>query len=109
MNPRNERKILFRAKKMSKYESKSSICLPKSIYPIDPEFYGIKLVSKPIDNWNPFGPPEKCMICWKPLEIHGKDANAYMECRHCGRKAHQDHMLRWLAKKDFCPYCQGKW
>ena len=67
----------------------------------------IKLISKNIGEWNPFE-QFKCMICWQPLDIHGKDARSYMECPHCHQKAHQDHMLRWLAKKDQCPYCRGK-
>jgi hypothetical protein len=69
----------------------------------------INLISKPIGEWNPFSDPEKCMICWKPLDIYGKDAKNYMECRYCHQKAHQDHMLRWLEKNKHCPYCQAKW
>ncbi|MHA1543322.1 MAG: hypothetical protein ACTSQH_10135 [Candidatus Hodarchaeales archaeon] len=32
-----------------------------------------------------------------------------MECTHCHSKAHRDHMLRWLSKKNYCPYCNAKW
>jgi DNA-directed RNA polymerase subunit RPC12/RpoP len=109
MKPLNKRNIQLRAKKTSETSNKSSIRFPRFTSSIDSDFFRIKLSSKPVGNWNPFGPPEKCMICWKSLDTHGIGAKAYMECRHCGRKAHQDHMLRWLAKKDFCPYCQGKW
>jgi hypothetical protein len=32
-----------------------------------------------------------------------------MECPHCHSQAHQEHMLRWLSKKNYCPYCRTKW
>lgn len=67
----------------------------------------IKLITRNIGEWNPFE-QIKCIICWKPLDIHDKDAGSYMECPHCHQKAHQDHMLRWLATKKYCPYCRGK-
>ena len=65
-----------------------------------------KLVSKSIGTWDPFQTSSRCIICWKPI----KDSTTpIMECPHCHSKAHQDHMLRWLAKKNYCPYCRNKW
>ena len=64
------------------------------------------LISQSIGTWDPFQAPSRCIICWKPL----KDSKTpIMECPHCHSKAHQDHMLRWLAKKNYCPYCRNKW
>ncbi|MCK4847563.1 MAG: hypothetical protein KAT16_00900 [Candidatus Heimdallarchaeota archaeon] len=66
----------------------------------------IRLISKSKGLWNPFQGPIKCIICWKPIEI---DDSAIMECSHCHSKAHQEHMLRWLSKRNYCPYCNTKW
>ena len=63
------------------------------------------LVSKPKGKWNPFQGPTKCIICWKPIDID----EAIMECPNCRSKAHQEHMLRWLSKRNYCPYCNKKW
>ena len=65
----------------------------------------IKLISRPIGNWDPFQTSSRCIICWKPV----KDNDPLMECPHCHSRAHQEHMLRWLAKKNHCPYCNKKW
>jgi len=66
----------------------------------------ITLISQSKGEWNPFQEPTKCIICWKPIEI---DDSATMECIHCHSKAHQEHMLRWLSKRNYCPYCNAKW
>lgn len=101
--------LKLRSSPVDQSEMKNSIQIPK--YEIPPNLKNIsqiKLISKSIGDWDP-SRQLKCMICWKPIDIYGKDAGSYMECRHCHEKAHQDHMLRWLAKKDYCPYCRGKW
>jgi len=66
----------------------------------------IQLIPHSKGNWNPFQGPDKCIICWKPIEV---DDPLTMECPHCHSKAHQEHMLRWLSKRNFCPYCNAKW
>ncbi|MHA1941127.1 MAG: RING finger domain-containing protein [Candidatus Hodarchaeales archaeon] len=66
----------------------------------------IRIISNPIGTWNPFPSKKKCIICWKPLNF---DKDAIMECPHCHSQAHQEHMLRWLSKKNYCPYCRTKW
>ena len=66
----------------------------------------IRLISQSKGEWNPFQGPVKCIICWKPIEIND---TATMECSHCHSKAHQEHMLRWLAKRNYFPYCNAKW
>jgi DNA-directed RNA polymerase subunit RPC12/RpoP len=63
-------------------------------------------VSQSIGTWDPFQTSTRCIICWKPLK---ESTTPIMECPHCHSKAHQDHMLRWLAKKNYCPYCRNKW
>ncbi|MHA2306774.1 MAG: RING finger protein [Candidatus Hodarchaeales archaeon] len=68
-------------------------------------FSEITLVSKILDEWDPFVKPEKCIICWRPIGID----DPFMECPHCGQKGHQIHILNWLAKKQVCPYCREKW
>ena len=49
----------------------------------------VKLIGKSIGGWDP-SEKIKCMICWQPLDIHGKDAGSYMECRHCHQKAQEN-------------------
>jgi len=66
----------------------------------------VRFISQSKGKWNPFQGPTKCIICWKPIEI---DDTATMECPHCHSKAHQEHMLRWLSKRNYCPYCNAKW
>jgi DNA-directed RNA polymerase subunit RPC12/RpoP len=112
MNPEsvdNSMKIRLKPRIVDKTIKKSSLRFPGESFSLSTGLKSVKLLPKLIGEWNPFEQPDKCMICWKPLDFHGKDAKSYMECRHCGRKAHQNHMLRWLAKKNFCPYCQKKW
>ncbi len=65
----------------------------------------LRFISKVKDEWNPFGKPEKCMICWKPIGLE----DAFMECPNCNQKGHQIHILNWLAEKNFCPNCKEKW
>ncbi|MFX0049795.1 MAG: hypothetical protein ACFFAJ_07015 [Candidatus Hodarchaeota archaeon] len=102
-------KVLLNSRIVDKTTKKTKVRFPKESLSSASGLITIKLTPRFIGEWNPFEAPENCIICWKPLDIHGKDAKSYMECRHCNRKAHQNHMLRWLAKKDSCPYCHGKW
>lgn len=62
------------------------------------------LKGKTIGEWDPFE-KIRCMICWKPIDSY-KDVDKIMECPNCHQKAHQEHMLRWLATKKYCPYCK---
>ncbi|MFX0015555.1 MAG: RING finger protein [Promethearchaeota archaeon] len=101
-------KFRFRSSPVDNSVRKNQIRIPTylvSSHPSKSSF--IQLISKNKDNWNPFE-IIKCMICWKPIEIYGRDADSYMECPHCHQKAHQDHMFRWLVKHKTCPYCRGK-
>ncbi len=66
----------------------------------------IRIVSNPKGTWNPFPSKKKCIICWKSMD---STIEPIMECPHCHSQAHQEHMLRWLAKKNYCPYCRTKW
>ncbi|MFX0172190.1 MAG: hypothetical protein ACFE9L_09735 [Candidatus Hodarchaeota archaeon] len=102
-------KVLLNSQIVDKTTKKTTVRFPAEGTSSSSDIKPIILTPQFIGEWNPFEAPEKCIICWKPLEIHGKDAKSYMECRHCNRKAHQSHMLRWLVKKDSCPYCHGKW
>lgn len=67
--------------------------------------HSITLISHPMGKWDPFQ-SVRCIICWKTLN---DESAPIMECPHCHSKAHQEHMLRWLAKKGHCPYCHNKW
>ena len=64
----------------------------------------ITLISSSVGSWNPFE-SVRCIICWKTIT----EEEPVMECPYCHSKAHQDHMLRWLAKKGHCPVCRKKW
>ncbi|UCG01588.1 MAG: E3 ubiquitin protein ligase [Candidatus Heimdallarchaeota archaeon] len=108
MNPKIFTKFRLRSTPVEKGSGNNKIPLSRLITPSDPITSSLlKLKKKTIGEWNPFE-LIKCVICWKPIDIYGKDAHTYMECPHCHQKAHQDHMLRWLAKHHTCPYCRGK-
>ncbi len=101
--------VKFRSKSIEKAEKINIIKVPSLDISMNTNSDLLILIRKNVAYWNPFISTERCMICWKPIEIYGKDARNFMECKNCHQKAHSDHMLRWLAKKDFCPYCQVKW
>ncbi len=100
-------KLSLRSSPIGKGADNNQIHIPSGTPPKSSSASFIRLISKNIGEWNPFE-LVKCMICWKPIDIHDKDAGSYIECPHCHQKAHQDHMLRWLAKHHTCPYCRGK-
>ncbi|MHA2202517.1 MAG: RING finger protein [Candidatus Hodarchaeales archaeon] len=108
MNLKISTNLRLRSAPVDKGSDNNKIPIPTLITSSDssnlPTF---KLKKKNIGEWNPFE-LIKCIICWKPIDIFGKDPDSYMECPHCHQKAHQDHMLRWLAKHHTCPYCRGK-
>ena len=108
MNPRISKNLRLRSIPVEKASESNKIPIPRLLISSDPSpSLLLKLKKKNTGEWNPFE-SIKCVICWKPIDIYGKDANSYMECPHCHQKAHQDHMLRWLAKHHTCPYCRGK-
>ncbi|MFX0208111.1 MAG: RING finger protein [Candidatus Hodarchaeota archaeon] len=100
-------KLRLRSSPVDKGTDINHIYIPSKLQVRSSNTSTIKLISKNIGDWNPFE-LVKCMICWKPIDIYSKKAGSYMECPHCHQKAHQDHMLRWLAKHHTCPYCRGK-
>lgn len=106
---RKEAKLNFSSNPVNKSDKKTTINISSLKIEVNSNLKNITLYPNNKGMWNPFKTTEKCMICWKPIDIHGKDAKNYMECRNCHQKAHQNHMLRWLAKKNYCPYCRVKW
>jgi len=108
VNPKNSKNLRLRSIPVEKGSESKRILIPRLIHSSDPSHTTLlKLKKIKAGDWNPFE-SVKCVICWKPIDISGKDANSYMECPHCHQKAHQDHMLRWLSKHHNCPYCRGK-
>ncbi|MFW9904231.1 MAG: hypothetical protein ACFFFH_07865 [Candidatus Thorarchaeota archaeon] len=108
MNLKISKNLRLRSIPVEKSSESNKIPIPILITTLDPSLTTVlKLKAKKTGEWNPFE-SVKCVICWKPIDIYGKDANSYMECPHCHQKAHQDHMLRWLTQHHTCPYCRGK-
>ena len=108
MNPRSSKNLRLLSTPVDKGTDDNKISIPRLLSSSDPSTSSLlQLKIKKAGEWNPFE-SIKCVICWKPIDIYGKDANSYMECPHCHQKAHQEHMLRWLAQHHTCPYCRGK-
>lgn len=102
----NRKKILFKPKHVNQSSSVGyHIKIPFLETPNASESPKITLISKIFDEWDPFVKPKRCMICWKDIGID----DPVMKCPHCKQKGHQVHVARWLAKKNFCPYCREKW
>ena len=108
MSRRISKKLRLRSIVVDKGSESNKIQIPRLLTSSETSLIPLfRLVTKETGEWNPFE-SIKCVICWKPIDIYDKDANSYMECPHCHQKAHQDHMLRWLATHHTCPYCRGK-
>ncbi|MHA2224227.1 MAG: hypothetical protein ACXAC8_03420 [Candidatus Hodarchaeales archaeon] len=113
MNPKLPKifsRIHIRSSPVEKSTRGSFIYIPTVNKSLDlTDNHRIMLIAKSIDDWDGRWEVSKCMICWKPLQMLGENADMIMECPHCNRKGHQGHVLKWLAKKHHCPVCQGKW
>ncbi|MFX1532946.1 MAG: hypothetical protein ACFFDI_01785 [Promethearchaeota archaeon] len=66
----------------------------------------LQLVPQVIAKWQ-FKKEERCMVCWAPI----KDGEKFDTCRHCGGKAHADHLMKWLTSRPsnsrVCPRCRS--
>ena len=45
-----------------------------------------------------------CVVCNLPLGNEGK----IVRCPLCKNIAHEEHMLEWLRRRDYCPVCRGR-
>ncbi|MBD3189329.1 MAG: hypothetical protein GF308_01730 [Candidatus Heimdallarchaeota archaeon] len=45
-----------------------------------------------------------CMICKEPI----KTAESILQCANCHSFFHREHLLEWLKRNNYCPYCKKR-